>query len=75
MKDKTFQDKVAIITGSSRGIGKEIAVELVRNGAFVVLNGRNQKKLTQAESEILDMHCFRNIIQLCIFLNLMHKGL
>lgn len=47
-----FQDKVVIITGSSRGIGKATAIELVKNGASVVLNGRNQERLTQAENEI-----------------------
>ncbi len=30
-----FQNKVAIITGSSRGIGLSIAKELVANGAMV----------------------------------------
>jgi len=49
---KTFQDKVAIITGSSVGIGKATAIELVKNGASVVLNGRNQERLTKAENEI-----------------------
>ena len=30
-----FQNKVAIITGSSRGIGLSIAKELVANGSMV----------------------------------------
>jgi 3-oxoacyl-[acyl-carrier protein] reductase len=35
-----LNDKVAIITGSSRGIGAAIARAFVREGAHVVLNGR-----------------------------------
>ena len=52
MAANKFQDKVAIITGSSVGIGKATAIELVKNGASVVLNGRNQERLTKAENEI-----------------------
>jgi 3-oxoacyl-[acyl-carrier protein] reductase len=38
-----FDDKVAIVTGASRGIGRAIALELGRRGAKVVVNfNRNQ---------------------------------
>ncbi|SPR92312.1 SDR family NAD(P)-dependent oxidoreductase [Bacillus altitudinis] len=38
----TLQNKVAIITGASRGIGRAIAEAFVSKGAKVVLNGTNE---------------------------------
>ena len=49
---KYFQDKVAIVTGSSRGIGKATALELAKNGARVVLNGRDLSSLSKVEKAI-----------------------
>jgi NAD(P)-dependent dehydrogenase (short-subunit alcohol dehydrogenase family) len=43
--------KVAVVTGSSQGIGKAIALELLRAGANVVLNARNADKLEQTLAE------------------------
>ena len=39
-----LKDKVVIVTGSSKGIGKEIALLLANNGAKVVINYTNSKK-------------------------------
>ena len=36
--DKPLADKVALVTGGSRGIGRAIAIELGRRGASVVVN-------------------------------------
>ncbi|EKF36355.1 3-oxoacyl-ACP reductase [Bacillus xiamenensis] len=48
----TLQNKVAIITGASRGIGRAIAETLVREGARVVLSGTNEDLLQDACSAL-----------------------
>ena len=53
MKKSGFEGKVAVITGSSRGIGKGIAFALAGKGAFIVLNGRNAEKLEETKKELL----------------------
>ncbi len=40
--------KTAFVTGSSRGIGYEIAKELLKSGYMVAINGRSADKLSQA---------------------------
>ena len=42
-----FNGKAALITGASRGIGRAIAVDLVKNGADVALAGRDRAALEE----------------------------
>ncbi|MDX1722660.1 MAG: SDR family NAD(P)-dependent oxidoreductase [Pseudomonas sp.] len=49
---KSFSNKVAIVTGGSSGIGKEVAKRLVEAGASVIIGGRDAAKLAQAAREI-----------------------
>jgi glucose 1-dehydrogenase len=44
--------KVAVVTGSSRGIGKAIAKEFAKNGYSIVINARDEKELDQTLDEI-----------------------
>ena len=47
-----LEDKVAIVSGASKGIGKAIALELAREGCRVVLSARGEEELQQAASEV-----------------------
>ena len=63
MGKNNFKGKVAIITGSSRGIGKAIAIELAKEGAKIVLNGRDQSRLDSARAELLTYT--NDVIDIC----------
>ncbi|OGX06060.1 MAG: 3-oxoacyl-[acyl-carrier-protein] reductase [Omnitrophica bacterium RIFCSPLOWO2_12_FULL_50_11] len=47
-----LKNQVAIITGASRGIGKEIALTFAKEGARVVLCATNRERLSQAAQQI-----------------------
>jgi NAD(P)-dependent dehydrogenase (short-subunit alcohol dehydrogenase family) len=51
-----LQNKTVIVTGGSKGIGKEIALSYARLNANVIILGRNQKALNQALIEIQAIH-------------------
>lgn len=42
-----FEGKHILITGASSGIGRQVAVDLANQGAYLYLMGRDEKKLTE----------------------------
>jgi len=47
-----LKGKVVLVTGSTRGIGKEFALGFAKEGADVVINGRNLEKAKSISKEI-----------------------
>jgi 3-oxoacyl-[acyl-carrier protein] reductase len=47
-----LNDKVALVTGSSRGIGAAIARLFAQQGAKVVVHGRDEQALSAVQAEI-----------------------
>src|SRR3989344_2441263 len=47
-----FQNKIAVVTGASTGIGKAIAIALAREGAFIYLVARNIEGLAKTKKTI-----------------------
>jgi glucose 1-dehydrogenase len=52
MSQNNKRRKVAVVTGSSKGIGKAIAMEFAKVGYCVVINARNEDELKQAANDI-----------------------
>lgn len=50
--EKNLQDRVAIVIGSTSGIGKGIAIELAAHGAKVIVTGRREDRGNQVVEEI-----------------------
>ena len=49
-----LEGKVAIVTGSTRGIGKAVALRFAREGAAVVINGTRAESAEAVAQEIRD---------------------
>ena len=58
----SFEGKVALVTGGSRGIGRGIALELARRGADIAFNylrSHQAAAQTQSEIEAVGVRCLR----------------
>ncbi|GIR38168.1 MAG: hypothetical protein CM15mP49_35530 [Actinomycetota bacterium] len=47
-----YKEKVAVVTGASRGIGEGIAIGLADAGAHVIITARDHERLKMVEKTI-----------------------
>ena len=61
-----LEDKLALITGSGRGIGKSLSLALAKAGCDIILTARSKKELERVKSEILllDRECHYFILDI-----------
>jgi len=79
--DLGIQGKTAIITGGSRGVGREIALSLAREGANIVLTYQgNKEKAQEVIEEVKSLGCGAVSFQVSLSeadaaVELIHKGI
>lgn len=56
-----LEGKTALVTGGSRGIGKEIAKKLAAQGATVIVSGTNEENLKQVAEELGGRYVVANL--------------
>lgn len=52
MAEKQLQDRIALITGASRGIGRAVALAYAKEGAHVIATARTKGALEELDDEI-----------------------
>ncbi len=52
MQNKSFENKVILVTGGTSGIGQATALAFAREGAKIVISGRREKEGNQILSQI-----------------------
>ena len=46
-RNKPLSGQIALVTGGSRGIGKQIAIDLAKLGAYIAINYNNSKQAAE----------------------------
>jgi len=54
MSDLPFSNKIALVTGSGRGIGRAIALHFAQNGADVVVNFFRNRKPAEGTAQVTE---------------------
>lgn len=62
-------DQVVLITGSSRGIGKAIALRMAEQGATVVISSRNQSACDEVASAVRARHGIKRALAIACNIN------
>ena len=47
-----IKNKIAFVAASSQGLGKSVALELAKEGAKIIICGRNKQQLEKTKEEI-----------------------
>jgi NAD(P)-dependent dehydrogenase (short-subunit alcohol dehydrogenase family) len=61
-----LSNRVALVTGASRGIGRAVALELARQGAHVVALARTQGALEELDDEIRELGASATLVPLSL---------
>ncbi|KKS43779.1 MAG: 3-oxoacyl-(Acyl-carrier-protein) reductase [candidate division CPR1 bacterium GW2011_GWA2_42_17] len=53
--NKLFKDNVVLVTGATRGIGKDVAIAFAQEGAIAIIIGRSAETAQQTKTEIISL--------------------